>query len=77
MEEYSLAARQKGKKEPLHVYYISREREARIASFLSSREEGRNGNEPLLTEALYSLHPKQALTVKDIQIIYYKMTVHL
>lgn len=77
MQKYSLAAMQKRRREPLHVYYVSREREARIASFLSSWEEGRDGNEPLLTEALYSLHPKEALTVKDIQIIYCKMTIHL
>jgi len=62
---------------PLHVYYVSKESKAGSASFLSSWEEGRNGNEPLLTEALYSLHPKEGLTVKDIQIIYCKMTVHL
>lgn len=76
MQEYSLASRQEGRREPLHVYYVSREREARIAGLLSSWEEGRNGKEPLLTEALYSLHPKEALTVEDIQIIYCKMTTH-
>lgn len=76
MQEYSLASRQEGRREPLRVYYVSREREARIASFLSSWEEGRNGNEPLLTEALYSLHPKEALTAKYIQIICCKMTTY-
>lgn len=35
-QEYSLAAMQKSKRKPLHVYYVSREREARTARFLSS-----------------------------------------